>query len=50
MSDFQLAILFPYIPVVVLLFIYYISGADQDDDDQGGGKGMMQSITVPAGT
>ncbi len=50
MSDFQLAILFPYIPVVVLLFIYYISGADQDDDDQGGGKGMMQPITVPAGT
>ena len=43
MSDVQLALFFPYIPVVVLLIIYFASGADIDDDDDDdfqGGKGI----------
>jgi hypothetical protein len=47
MSDIQLALLFPYIPAIILLFVYFVSGADQDDDDQGGG-GMMQPVYAPA--
>jgi hypothetical protein len=42
------AILYPFIPVIILLGVYYASGADQDDDDQGGGKGMMEPVYVPA--
>ena len=45
MSDVQLALLFPFVPVLVLLLVYYASGADiDDDDDDGGGKGMLQPI------
>tara|TARA_B100001250_G_scaffold388624_1_gene387028 strand:- start:1246 stop:1401 length:156 start_codon:yes stop_codon:yes gene_type:complete len=48
MSDVQLALLFPFVPVLILLLIYYASGADiDDDDDQGGGKGMLQPIYAP---
>ena len=51
MSDVQLALLFPFIPVLILLLIYYASGADiDDDDDQGGGKGVLQPIYAPAPT
>ena len=51
MSDVQLALLYPFIPVVILLLIYYASGADiDDDDDQGGGKGMLQPIYAPTPT
>ena len=43
MSDFQLALLYPFIPVTLLLILYYASGADiDDDDDDDRGKGMMQ--------
>ena len=42
------AVIYPFIPVVILLGVYYASGADQDDDDQGGGKGMMEPIYAPA--
>jgi len=42
------AIIYPFIPVLILLGVYYASGADQDDDDQGGGKGMMEPVYVPA--
>ena len=56
MSDFQLAILFPYIPFAGLLIAYFlvdiINGSD-DDDDHGGGKGIRVRqpvpVTVPAG-
>ena len=56
MSDFQLAILFPYIPFAGLLIAYFlvdiINGSD-DDDDHGGGKGVRvmqpQPVTVPTG-
>ncbi len=48
MSDVQLALLFPFVPVLVLLLVYYASGADiDDDDDDGGGKGMLQPIYAP---
>lgn len=48
MSDVQLALLFPFVPVLILLLVYYASGADiDDDDDQGGGKGMLQPIYAP---
>jgi hypothetical protein len=43
------AIVYPFIPVVILLGVYYASGADRDDDDdRGGGKGMMEPVYVPA--
>ena len=49
MSDIQLTLLFPFIPVLLLLLVYYASGADiDDDDDNGGGKGMLQPIYAPA--
>jgi len=49
MSDVQLALLFPFIPVLLLLLVYYASGADiDDDDDNDGGKGMLQPIYAPA--
>ncbi len=38
------AIVYPFIPVLILLSVYYASGADKDDDDRGGGKGMMQPV------
>ena len=48
MSDVQLALLFPFVPVLILLLVYYASGADiDDDDDQGGGKGMLHPIYAP---
>jgi len=42
------AIVYPFIPMLILLGFYYAAGADKDDDDQGGGKGMMQPVYVPS--
>jgi hypothetical protein len=53
MSDVQLALFFPYLPVVVLLIIYFASGADIDDDDDDdfqGGKRIFQPIYTPSPT
>ena len=52
MSDVQLALFFPYLPVVVLLIVYFASGADidDDDDDSQGGKGIFQPIYAPSPT
>ena len=53
MSDVQLALFFPYLPVVVLLIIYFASGADIDDDDDDdfqGGKRIFQPIYAPSPT
>ena len=52
MSGVQLALFFPYLPVVVLLINYFASGADidDDDDDSQGGKGIFQPIYAPAPT
>ena len=51
------AVVYPFIPVVILLGFYYAAGADQDDDDDsfGGGKGIRVGqmepvpVTVPTG-
>ena len=50
------ALVFPFIPVLVLLGFYFAAGGgfnDDDDDDFGGGKGVrvMQPVpvTVPSG-
>ena len=51
------ALLYPFIPVVILLGFYYAAGADRDDDDDsfGGGKGVRVGqmdpvpVTVPTG-
>ena len=56
MSDFQMALLFPYVPflglLLAFLFVDILNGND-DDDDQDGGKGIrvMQPVpvTVPTG-
>jgi len=51
-----LALLFPFIPVLVLLGFYFAAGGgfnDDDDDDFGGGKGVRvmqtQAVPVPSG-
>ena len=51
-----LALLFPFIPVLVLLGFYFAAGGgfnDDDDDDFGGGKGIRvmqpQAVPVPSG-
>ncbi len=52
MSEFQMAILFPFVPMLGLVLAYFfvdiIMGPDDDDDDRG--KGMMQPVYqyVPA--
>ena len=51
------AVVYPFIPVLILLGFYYAAGADQDDDDDsfGGGKGIRVGqmepvpVTVPTG-
>ncbi len=52
MSEFQLALLFPYIPFLGLLIAFafadLIFGNEDDDDDQGGG-GIMTPVYVPNG-
>ena len=37
MSEFQMALLFPFIPVGVYLWIEFVFDNSDDDDDQGGG-------------
>ena len=51
-----IALIFPFIPVLVLLGFYFAVGGgfnDDDDDDFGGGKGVRvmqpQPVTVPTG-
>ena len=50
------ALIFPFIPVVILLGFWAAAGGgfnDDDDDDFGGGKGLrvvqMEPIPVPSG-
>ena len=50
------ALVFPFIPVLVLLGFYFAAGGgfnDDDDDDFSGGKGIrvgqMEPIPVPTG-
>ena len=51
-----LALIFPFLPVLILLGFYFAAGGgfnDDDDDDFGGGKGVrvgqMEPIPVPSG-
>ena len=51
-----LALIFPFIPVLILLGFYFAACGgfnDDDDDDFGGGKGVRvmqpQPVTVPTG-
>ena len=51
-----IALIFPFIPVLILLGFYFAAGGsfnDDDDDDFGGGKGVRvrqpQPVTVPTG-
>ena len=51
-----IALIFPFLPVLILLGFYFAAGGgfnDDDDDDSQGGKGIrvMQpvSVTVPSG-
>ena len=51
MSEFQMALLFPFVPVIAFLiveFLLEITEPRDDDDDQGCG-GKMIPITVPSG-
>ena len=49
MSEFQMALLFPFVPVLAFLIIEFLLDVGSgDDDDEGGGKGMMQPIYAPA--
>ena len=51
MSEFQMALLFQFVPVIAFLiveFLLEITEPRDDDDDQGGG-GKMIPITVPSG-
>jgi len=46
MSEFQMALLFPFIPVGIYLLIEYVFDSSDDDDDQGGG--LMQPVYAPS--
>ena len=51
MSEFQMPLLFPFVPVVAFIIVELlldITSPRDDDDDQGGG-GKMIPITVPTG-
>ncbi len=54
MSEFQMALLFPFVPVaaflIVELILDIINNGGDDDDDQDGGKGIriMEPAYVPA--
>ena len=46
MSEIQMALLFPFVPVVAFLIVEFlldITSPPDDDDDQGGG-GIMQPV------
>ena len=47
-----IALIFPFLPVLILLGFYFAAGGgfnDDDDDDFGGGKGIraMEPVPVP---
>tara|TARA_B100000287_G_scaffold102167_1_gene94437 strand:- start:416 stop:586 length:171 start_codon:yes stop_codon:yes gene_type:complete len=55
MSEFQMALLFPFVPIVSFLIVEFLLDitSNNDDDDNDGGKGIriMQPVpvTVPSG-
>ena len=46
MSEFQMALLFPFILVGIYLLIEFVFDNSDDDDDQGGG--LMTPVYVPS--
>ena len=52
MSDLQLALLFPYFPILGLIIavalVELVSGGNDEDDDNNHGGGIMQPVYVPA--
>ena len=48
MTEFQAALLFPFIPVGIYLLMEYLLDKPDDDDDQGGG--MMIPAYAPRET
>ena len=50
MSEFQMALLFPFVPFAAFLIIEFLLDitSPPDDDDNGGDGGMMQPIYAPA--
>ena len=51
MSEFQMALLFPFVPVIAFLIVEFLLEITEprDDDDEQGGGGKMIPITVPSG-
>tara|TARA_B100002019_G_scaffold10082_1_gene8023 strand:- start:239 stop:385 length:147 start_codon:yes stop_codon:yes gene_type:complete len=47
MTDFQAALLFPFIPVGIYLLIEFMFERKDDDDDDGGG-GMLIPAMLPS--
>ena len=50
MSEFQMALLFPFVPVVAFIIVEFlldITSPRDDDDDQGGGKAIP--LYAPSG-
>ena len=46
MTEFQAALLFPFIPVLGYLLIEYLLDTPNDDDD--GGPGTLIPVSVPS--
>jgi len=48
MSEFQMALLFPFVPVLAFLAIEFLLDitSPPDDDDHGGDGGIMQPVAV----
>ncbi len=46
MSEFQMALLFPFVPVVAFLIVELLLDitSPPDDDDDNGGGGIMQPV------
>ena len=46
MSDFQMALLFPFVPFAAFLIIEFVLDitSPPDDDDDNGGGGIMQAV------
>ena len=50
MSEFQMALLFPLVPVLAFLLVELLLdiGSNDDEDDDNGGGGIMTPVYVPA--
>ncbi len=46
MSEFQMALLFPFVPVVAFLILELILPGGDDDDDFDDSDGILQPVSV----